>query len=238
MNDPWEDLAEWWVSEVASDPSYDRDVVPLLESLLEDLAGRLVLDLGCGEGRVMQILRGLGARVVGCDLNTDLARVASAQGPVIVGRLPGLDYLRDEVFDVVVSVLVLEHLDDWQTLLTEAGRVTAPGGSLLIVLNHPLFTAPGSAPIVDPENGEVLWRWGEYLSEGETAERAGDRSITFYHRPLAHLLNAAAKAGWWLEEAAERPASHQRRAPTLRVMEHQDQIPRLLGVRWRREPFK
>jgi hypothetical protein len=50
----WTDLTSWWLDEIATDPAYEEVVTPLLLDVLEPQAGKLYLDLGCGEGRVMR----------------------------------------------------------------------------------------------------------------------------------------------------------------------------------------
>ena len=132
-------------------------------------------------------------------------------------------------------MLVLEHLDDPERLIAEAARVTAPGGVFVLVLNHPVLTAPGSAPVVDPADGEALWRWGDYLGSGFTEEPAGDTgSIRFHHRTIGGLLTGAARHGWRLETLVERGMDPERaHADPLLAM--QQGIPRLLGGRWTRD---
>src|SRR5690606_8028911 len=142
-------------------------------------------------------------------------------------------FLGSDSVDGVVLVLVLEHIRDEEHVLAEAARVTRPGGVLALVINHPIWTAPGSTPIQDT-TGEILWRPGEYFSTGWSDEPAGEGTIRFHHRTISRLLNSAASAGWMLEEMVEEGVTDAQieRTPGLRGQEH---IPRLLGVRWRLE---
>ena len=218
----WTHLTGWWLSEIGGDPAYAAVVTPLLLDVLAPEPGLLYLDLGCGEGRVMRDVARTGASVHGVDINPDLAGRA---GNAFVADLSDVP-VRDHVYAGAYSVLTLEHIADHVGFFTEAARLTRAGGVLALVINHPVWTAPGSTPISD-EDGEVLWRPGDYFSEGSEDLAAGGASITFHHRSMADLLNAAAGAGWGLERMVEQPHH-----------EYADQagIPRLLACRWRLRP--
>lgn len=227
----WSELAAWWRSELGEDPAYQADVTPLVLDLLGAGASERILDVGCGEGRLMAGLIAAGAEPYGVDLSPELLSTARAFGPVARVMLPSLGCFRDGSFDGALVSLVLEHLEDEETLLAELGRVVRPGGRLALVVNHPLFTAPESAPI--QEDDEVLWRPGQYFARGYTDEKAGEGTIRFHHRTMAELLNAASAGGWDLERMVEAGVSESqiRRSPALAQQRH---IPRLLGGAWTR----
>lgn len=214
-------MTDWWLQELGEDPSYSAVVTPLLVDVLEPQLDAIYLDLGSGEGRVMRALQGRGAVVHGVELNPELA---SHAGGVAVAELPSIP-MRAASYDGVYSVLTLEHIPDHATFFLETARVTKAGGVLALVMNHPIWTAPDSTPISDVD-GEVLWRPGRYFSRGASELAAGNSTVTFHHRSISDLLNAAADARWSLERMVERPHH-----------EYGDQagIPRLLACRWRRQ---
>lgn len=224
----WETISDWWVSEVDGDPAYEQEVTPFLLELASP-TGR-ILDVGCGDGRVMRALRRHGCEPFGVDVSQDLLRSAVAHGPVVRGRLPDLSFLDDSAFDAAVICLVLEHLPDERPLFAELARVVRPGGALTLVMNHPIYTAPESAPITDAD-GEVLWRPGRYFDTGHTDEPAGGGIVRFHHRPLGTLLTGIAAAGWDLVRLDERGVTESQveRYPMLAQQRH---VPRLLGARW------
>lgn len=219
----WSRLSEWWRQELASDPAYDEVVTPLLLEIVEPRAGNLYLDIGCGEGRVMRTLSGMGIDVIGIELSVELA--ARAGSGVVVAGVPPLP-LQDDSADGCYLVLVLEHLADHRRLFAETRRVVRPGGTMAVVMNHPVWTAPGSTPITDADD-EILWRPGDYFSGGVSEFSAGDLTIWFHHRTTATLLSAAADQGWSLEQMSERPHHD---------LPGQEGIPRLLACRWRLLP--
>ncbi len=218
----WSDLGGWWLEEIAGDPAYETVVTPLLLEILAPESSDVYLDLGCGEGRVMRAVIESGSRVIGLDLNHHLARLTT---PSLVGRLPTIP-IADSMVDGAYAVLVLEHLADIDELFAETARVVRSGGVMAVVMNHPMWTAPGSMPVTDGE-GEPLWRPGAYMDPGSSAVDAADSQVVFHHRSLADLLTLAAGAGWALEHMIER--THQ---DTVEVPE----VPRLLGCRWRLLP--
>ena len=223
------DLADWWIGETATDPVYRTQVQPLALALLDPRPEERYLDLGCGAGPLLRELRAAGAMAIGVDASVDLARRAADHSPTVVGLLPELSFIRDRSVDGVAIVLVLEHIEDAGGVLAEAHRVTRPGGTLALVVNHPLLTAPGSGPFLDPDDGEVLWRWGSYLSGTHSDEPAGDDSVRFHHRTLSELLSTAASAGWALQRMTEMGYDPHGADPLFAV---QSEVPRLLGVRW------
>lgn len=122
---------------------------------LGDLAGRLVLDAGCGGGLVAKGLAEAGAVVVGLDQSPSSLQVARravgsvAAGPGLAGAAAGrgvagvaagrfhaaggqLERLpfADGAFDAVVAADVLEHVPDLPAVVRELSRVLVPGGSL------------------------------------------------------------------------------------------------------------
>lgn len=229
---PWPHLGSWWLNELTDDPAYEQEVYPLLLELLSPEAGSLLLDVGCGDGRLMARLTSMGARVVGCDVNRQLLRQARSTGPVVATRLPSLSWARGEMFDGASVGLVLEHVADETEFFLQVARAVRPGGILALVINHPVWTAPESSPMEDA-SGETLWRPGTYFGRGYSDEPAGHQTVRFYHRTLAELLNAASDAGWDLVRLEERGISRLQveRYPDYAGQEH---IPRLLGARWRR----
>jgi ubiquinone/menaquinone biosynthesis C-methylase UbiE len=213
---------------VHDDPAYEGDVHPILSELLVGTSGRTI-DLGCGEGQGMRLV---GGEVIGTDLSAQLLRSARVTAPVVLAVLPELSWLRDASIDRAFSIYLVDLIADHDTFFAETARVIKPGGHLIVIINHPVFTAPGSAPFID-EDGQVLWRWGTYFEPGSSTEPAGEGSVEFFHRPVADLLTSAARSGWMLEEMIERGLSEE---TTARIPGYvgQEHVPRLAGFRWRR----
>jgi 2-polyprenyl-3-methyl-5-hydroxy-6-metoxy-1,4-benzoquinol methylase len=96
--------------------------------------GRL-LDVGCGRGIFLSILRENGWEVFGTELSDQAAREARERFGlnVLVGALPSLG-LPERTFDVVTLWHVLEHLPDPLPTLREIRRVMRDDGWVILAL--------------------------------------------------------------------------------------------------------
>ena len=99
------------------------------------LAGRSVLEVGCGAGRLLGWLAREGAAPVGLDPSTvELARAAvEAPGvPLVAGKGEALPFASGR-FDLILFFNSLHHVPlPWQAV-SEAARVLAADGELLVV---------------------------------------------------------------------------------------------------------
>jgi SAM-dependent methyltransferase len=227
----WDSIAEWWRAEVSGDPVYREDIAPMLSRLMEDSAEPL-LELGCGDGQWLRWL-GCDARsIIGCDRSEALLTDAAATHPVVLCELPWLTWLRGQSVGTAFSVFVFDLIENIDAFFAEVGRVVAPDGSLVVIINHPAFTAPGSGPFMDSDH-DVFWRWGDYFGRGSSLVPAGSAVVAMYHRSMAEILTSAARAGWQLEVLIEAPLGSAaiEREPTYAG---QQAIPRFLGIRWGR----
>jgi SAM-dependent methyltransferase len=97
--------------------------------------GDRALDLGCGEGSLTAELARAGAAPVGVDVATGAIQRAQRRHPGLEFRVIPIDGplpFDDGSFDVIWSSDVIEHVADTARWLSEARRVLAPGGRLLV----------------------------------------------------------------------------------------------------------
>ena len=101
---------------------------------LEIPPGAVILDAGCGSGRMLQDLAPYG-EVHGIELDSDAAAYAAARGlgEVRVGKVEELPW-DDVTFDLITSLDVIEHTADDRRALAELRRVAKPGARLLLTV--------------------------------------------------------------------------------------------------------
>lgn len=128
----------WW------DPAGEfkplHDINPLRLGWIErhaPLAGRTVLDVGCGGGILAEAMARGGAKVTGIDLSEKALRVAQIH--LGISRLE-ISYERKSVeelaaaqpgrFDVVTCMELLEHVPEPAGMVAACARLARPGGKV------------------------------------------------------------------------------------------------------------
>ena len=127
-------------------------VSPLLADLIESLDVKsLVLDIGCGPGRVLSFLARRGVPCIGLDRSRISVGLAAERHhrPGVVGdnlRLP----FADGTADVVISDGVIHHTEDPRAAFFENCRILKPGGQMYLAVYKPsgwypwLYKYPGA----------------------------------------------------------------------------------------------
>jgi malonyl-CoA O-methyltransferase len=144
---PAREAYDLWADSYGVDPNlFQRLEAEAMEAVLPTLRDRTVLDLGCGRGRLARVAAARGARRVTA---TDCSRAMLAAGRLELGALPvavsdavSLPF-HSQVFDVVVSALMMGHVPQLGVALAEIARVLRPGGDLVLSDFHPSATLRG-----------------------------------------------------------------------------------------------
>ncbi len=103
----------------------------------EDLAGKLVLDVGCGMGRFAEVATRWGAHVVGIDLSlapeAAVENLADRDATFLQADIFQLPFA-PESFDVIYSIGVLHHTPNCEQAFKALPRLLKPGGRIAIWL--------------------------------------------------------------------------------------------------------
>ncbi len=109
------------------------------------VAGRTVLDIACGTGYGIGLLRSNARFVTGVDIDPDAAQEAKAEcgnnGSVLLGNGLGLPF-NDDSFDAITSFETLEHLHERNKFLAELRRVLRPAGFLILSTPNANYSQP------------------------------------------------------------------------------------------------
>ena len=124
---------QYWADGRLVDNHFEEWKMGRIEATVGELAPGSVLDVGCGDGRVLSGLGRPNIRRFGVDLSDHAIGLLDGRG--IDGLAVDLEKdplpVRDASFDLVLCLDVLEHLFAPDRLLKEIHRVLRPGGHLL-----------------------------------------------------------------------------------------------------------
>jgi SAM-dependent methyltransferase len=209
----WDAAAPAYLAEHGSDLG-DADFLWCPEGLREadahllgDVAGRRVLEIGCGSAPCARWLRREGADVVALDLSTgmlaraaELNRSTAIDVPLLqadVGALP----LASGSIEIVCSAFGgLPFVADVEGALAEVARVLRPGGRFVASVNHPMRWPFPDSP--DPEDLQVSSSYFDRRPYVET-DGSGNTVYVEHHRTVGDWVRAVVGAGLVLEDLIE-----------------------------------
>lgn len=175
---------------------YER---PATISLLGDVAGRRVLDVGCGAGPLTAWMADHGAEVTGMDVSPAMLqlakdRIADRATFVVADLSEPLPFAGDATFDLVVASLVLHYVADWEAPLREFHRVLRRDGAVVLSTHHPAM----DWQLHSIEDYFAVKQVTEIWPKGSR-----DFQVTFWRRPLSAMAAAIAAAGFVIERLVE-----------------------------------
>ncbi len=127
----------WWDPTSEFRPLHEINPLRLahIEKLAAGLAGKSVLDVGCGGGILAEAMAARGAKVTGIDLADKPLKVALLHrhetGSSVDYRLVSAETLAEEspgAFDVVTCMELLEHVPDPPSTIRACAQLAKPGG--------------------------------------------------------------------------------------------------------------
>src|SRR5574343_296928 len=129
---------KWWDTDSEFKPLHE--INPLRLGFIDDfaaIAGKTVLDVGCGGGILAESMAARGATVTGIDLAKKSLKVAQLHslesGVAVSYRCVAVEDLAAEApgsFDVVTCMEMLEHVPDPQSVVRACAALVKPGGAV------------------------------------------------------------------------------------------------------------
>ncbi|MHA2206679.1 MAG: class I SAM-dependent methyltransferase [Candidatus Thorarchaeota archaeon] len=171
-----------------------------------------VLELGCGGGQNIIVLKKWGARTaVGFDNSESqlnyarkLAESQNVDVRFIKGNMEDLSDFSDSTFDLVVSSHAMNYVNDIQAVFNESSRVMRTGGRIVVCLTHPIWNVVADAlegrALCELKNYFMLeresWDWTDYN---------GNNLASFESTPwrLDQIINGLIKPGLTIELVRE-----------------------------------
>jgi len=195
--DRWNNIADDWISSLGQNVLRDKILIPQTLNLLGDVSGKVILDLGCGEGGYSRLLAKTGGIVTGVDGSARLIEAAKHLADIEnvcinyeVKNAANLEEIGDDTFDIILCAMSLMVFEDFDGALAEMSRVLKKDGQIVISILHPCFSGYGvgwqqlqdrTAFVADNYFSEEAWE--EKLSADFKKE------AIFWHKPLQDIIN-------------------------------------------------
>ena len=208
--DAYEKLADSYAEKVDTKPHNAYLEKPAILSLLPDVGGKKVLDVGCGTGRYTEWLLEHGAEVTGFDASPQMLahareRVGDRAELVLHDLNDPMDFMEDDSVHLVLASLVLDYIDDWTPALKEFRRILRHNGSLVFSVGHPTLDFIKDFGMKDYWSVEMTEIW--WSGFGERVLMPG------YRRPIQAITEPLHETGFIIQRLTEsRPTQQYREA--------------------------
>jgi len=150
-----------WAATYDTDLNRTRDLAAeVLKQAGLELKDRKVIEVGCGTGRNTPWLAERAAEMIAIDFSKQMLALARQRVPDHRVRFVQHDVrrvwpLENASADIIVAMLILEHVKHLELFFAEAARVLRNGGNLFICELHPMRQyAGGQAQFSNQRTGE------------------------------------------------------------------------------------
>lgn len=201
----WSAMGDEWFVLAQKGESRMCFIMPNMLRLMGDVAGKRILDLGCGEGGYARELTRRGAQVTAVDCSAraieyaaDLANQEQLDIAHYIRNSNDLFDIASEQFDVVLCSMMLMDCEDLDGTLREAARVLKTGGRLFASVLHPCFDGNHDTGIGRQGTGvnrEVVVKNYFEPKTWEAPLWGGTIPVIWRHRTLEEYVKAFLRAG-------------------------------------------
>jgi 2-polyprenyl-3-methyl-5-hydroxy-6-metoxy-1,4-benzoquinol methylase len=200
---------------------------PAVMSLLPGLKGLRVLDAGCGSGLYCGPLLDRGADVYAFDSSATMVEIARQRyGDRIDFKVLPLEELSDHYassyFDVVLSTLVLDHIQNLEEVFLQIHDVLKPGGYFVFSLSHPFR--------IFEEYGQIYFQQERYNLVFPNVGAA----IPAFRRPLEAYIRPLLEIGFCLVDFVETRPTEECKLVHPESYERMLKKPTMMILKWRK----
>ncbi|MGF1635791.1 MAG: class I SAM-dependent methyltransferase [Cyclobacteriaceae bacterium] len=178
-----------YTTEITSDsipsdnPLHQRLLKPYYEA--EKIVHGDLLELGCGEGRGVDLLAPKCKSFTAIDKISDVIERLAAAHPAhtfIQANIPPISQCKNESFDFIVSFQVIEHIKADALFLSEIARILKPGGKALITTPNIKMTLSRNPWHIREYTGKELKTLAEkYFNKVTMQGIAGNEKVMQYY---------------------------------------------------------
>ena len=167
----------------SDNPIHQRLLKPYM--YVKDKVAGTVVEIGCGDGRGIEMLAPKCKRYIALDKNTDEIKKRAAAHPnleIIEATIPPIREIADNTADVMISFQVIEHILNDALFLEEIFRILKPGGkAYLTTPNIKMTLSRNPWHIREYTAGELTLLAGAIFDKVEMKGIAGNERVMEYY---------------------------------------------------------
>jgi ubiquinone/menaquinone biosynthesis C-methylase UbiE len=215
-NTQWQKAVGWYsgiMGETGDELNFEL-IRPTLLEILGDLKDKKLLDCGCGSGYLTHELSLVAETVVGTDFSQNFVDLCKEK----YGHQNNLDFqlsdvtqkmrFEDNSFDVVLSKMVLQYVENINVFASESCRIVTKAGKVVIAVDHPFHRQFYYAQSLAGKTGPSFDGLNGYFSrEAQTKtkiEKNGNKiDLTWYPKTISDYIEPFIDAGLCLAKIKE-----------------------------------
>jgi SAM-dependent methyltransferase len=184
---------------------------PAMVDLLPYIAGKKVLDLGCGYGKnCLEFIKSGAGCVLGIDISSKMLEVAKQEyfdDNITYQQLDMTDISTiNQKFDFVYSSLAFHYIENFDKLISDIFGLLNKNGILLFSQEHPIVTATlgyESKWNKNEAGEEVSYTFSNYNQPGIRKSHWIIDNVITYHRTIGEIVTTLANKGFLIEALDE-----------------------------------
>ncbi|MCX4366115.1 MAG: class I SAM-dependent methyltransferase [Bacilli bacterium] len=187
--------------------------IPTIRSMLPDLNGKRILELGCGYGDSCAYFSEKGAKyILGTDISShmiDIAKIKhkSTNCKFQVLAMEDISTIHDK-FDIIVSSLAFHYVEDFEKLLQDIYKLLKDDGLLIFSQEHPIGTGTILNDACHNSDNITLadkryYLVSDYNINGKRIVDWNNCKVVKYHRNFNYIINTLQGCNFQIEDILE-----------------------------------
>lgn len=193
---------------------HQTQIDPYIYSIIGNPKGKVIYDIGCGNGYMARFLAKKGAKVFASDISPKLIKIAKEKSKGLdisysVHDATDFSSYESSQFNILILNTVVNYIKNIDKLFKGVSKVLKRKGVCVIATNHPLRPIfPYSDWLIGEMDGKqkLFVKVTNYLKTIEKSVISGwdnKTKITLYNRPLNVYVNTLAKYGLYIYKVEE-----------------------------------
>jgi trans-aconitate methyltransferase len=179
---------------------------PILLEMIGNVAGKRLVDLGCGDAEIgIELLQQGAAAYLGVEGSKNMAAAAAENlegtaGQVLHASMEEWQPQKEQ-YEVVLSRFALHYLADLSSVFTKVHDSLVRGGKFIFSVQHPVLTS--SAKSAEASGRRSDWVVDDYFHQGERVEHWIGKKVIKYHRTTEEYFQLLLQAGFTVDDLRE-----------------------------------